>query len=443
VSVVWLSPRRLFRAFRVPVVVAVAAAAVIVAPRVVVSVVSHPAGIGGGVRVSPASSGGSGSPDLYFYFASDGHLWFPANWPGVYWGESLSAEFDCDFPSGTQHFTGYGTMADPYMYAPFPVPSNWPGSFWTGVQCDNYAGHWEFVPATNIVLRDPAGNVVWSGATKEDLLRALGVGGGNSTRDARVCNQGSRPVTCSSGDFWHTFTDVAIPARGVPGVGLGVRRTYNSLSAGVGGPFGFGWACSFCVTLSIDGGGTARITQENGSQAVFAADGSGGFASPAGQYATLVRNADGTYTYSRRGEDVLMFTAGGALRREADPDGDGVSFGRDASGRVTSIADDAGRALTLAYGADGHVASVSDPLGRTTTYGYDSAGDLTSSTDPAGHTWSFGYDANHVMTSMTDPDGGVTTNTYDAAARVLTQTDPANRETDYAGRPRSPTRRVT
>ncbi|MEW6155330.1 MAG: LamG-like jellyroll fold domain-containing protein, partial [Actinomycetota bacterium] len=45
------------------------------------------------------------------------------------------------------------------------------------------------------------------------------------------------PVNTATGNFWHTFTDLTIPGRGVP---LRLQRTYNSDLAAVDGPFGKG-----------------------------------------------------------------------------------------------------------------------------------------------------------------------------------------------------------
>ena len=51
------------------------------------------------------------------------------------------------------------------------------------------------------------------------------------------CNATSHPVNCEFGNFWHTFSDFAIPDRGLP---LGLSRTYNSLNASYNGMFGYG-----------------------------------------------------------------------------------------------------------------------------------------------------------------------------------------------------------
>jgi RHS repeat-associated protein len=253
-----------------------------------------------------------------------------------------------------------------------------------------------------------------------------GVGGGNATTNTQTCNQTNNPVTCSSGDFWHTLTDVAAAGRGG---GMRVARTYNSLVAASNGPFGFGWSCTFCTSLALNEG-VATVTLGNGAPVTFVAQSAGVFAPTAGQFASLVRNADGTYTFTVRARQTFTFNASGLLTASSDVDGNTLIYGY-TGGNVTSITDKAGRVITVAY-TGGLVSSVTDPLNRVTTYGYDAAGNLTSSTDPSNRTTGYGYDANHLMLTLTDPAGGVVTNTYDSTARVLTQTDQAQRTTAFA-----------
>ncbi|MCA1833757.1 MAG: DUF6531 domain-containing protein [Actinomycetota bacterium] len=56
------------------------------------------------------------------------------------------------------------------------------------------------------------------------------------------------PIDTATGNFWHSFQDLAIPGRG-PAIDF--SRTYNALAAAVDGPFGFGWSDSYAMSLSI------------------------------------------------------------------------------------------------------------------------------------------------------------------------------------------------
>jgi hypothetical protein len=73
-------------------------------------------------------------------------------------------------------------------------------------------------------------------------------GGGNLSEKCVQCfvskfvNKTKTPVDVSTGNFWHTFDDLSVPGRGPT---LDLSQTYNSLSAGTNGPFGYGW--SYCM----------------------------------------------------------------------------------------------------------------------------------------------------------------------------------------------------
>lgn len=263
-------------------------------------------------------------------------------------------------------------------------------------------------------------------------LKATGIGNNKnkSVRNNPTCSR-AKPVNCASGDFWHSFTDVAIPGRGPA---LDLERTYNSLSASSEGIFGHGWASTYDMHLTTNGDGTTTITAEDGSEVTGAPVGGGSYGFPSWVDSTLTQNGDGTWTFVRHQTQTFVFSSRGQLLSIADPNGykTTLSYG---SGRLSTVTDPAGRALAFAYGANGLVSSVTDPGSRVTSYGYDGSDDLTSVTDPASGVTSFTYDGNHQLVTMTDPRGGVLTNVYDGLGRVTSQTDAMNRTTtfSYAG----------
>ena len=270
------------------------------------------------------------------------------------------------------------------------------------------------------VLAFPAGK--FQGTTET-------AGGGSKTGHTNQCDSGGWPVNCATGEFWHTFDDLAVPGRGPA---LDLTRTYSSLAAGTDSPFGFGWSSAYTMSLAVDpASGAVQVTQENGSTTVFTPS-NGGYAAPPREFATLTKNADGTWTFIRHQQQRFAFDANGRLTAISDLNGYTTALSYDSSGRLTTVSDPAGRTLTVAHGANSKIAKVTDPAGRNVSYGYDGSGNLTSVTDVAGGTWAFAYDTAHLMTAMTDPRGSKVTNVYDATGRVTSQTDPVGRTTTFA-----------
>ncbi len=62
--------------------------------------------------------------------------------------------------------------------------------------------------------------------------------GGNTDSGNPLCQHGAHPINCATGEFWHTFDDLAIPRRGVP---LHFTHSYSSQQAAQNGTLGYGW----------------------------------------------------------------------------------------------------------------------------------------------------------------------------------------------------------
>jgi RHS repeat-associated protein len=274
-------------------------------------------------------------------------------------------------------------------------------------------------------------------ANQEEPAYGTALGSSSAAVSARRCNRAD-PVDCASGDFWQTFTDVSVPGRGPA---LDLTRTYNDQDSAASGMFGTGWSSSYDQHLTFDQDGSVTITLADGSQVVAEPDGSGGWTVPPWADSTLVKNSDGTYTYTRQATLFLTFapgsygstgSSGGQLQSLRDLNGYTTTLGYTSAGQLSSVTDSSGRSIQVNSGPGGLVSSVTDPAGRTTSYQYDSNGNLTSVTDPLGRAWTFTYDSNHQMLTMTDPLGNTTTNSYDSLGRVTSQTDPAGLTTTFA-----------
>lgn len=243
------------------------------------------------------------------------------------------------------------------------------------------------------------------------------------------------PVNTATGNFWHTFGDLAVPGRGMP---LAVSHTYNSLMAATDGPLGFGWTFSASMAFTRDRRGTITVHQENGSRVRFTRSKGGRYVALPRVVATLARNANGTITLTRGARERFIFSARGQLLKEQDLNGYATIFAYNGLHQLVTMIDPAKRRLILRYTGP-HLTSVIDPIGRRVRFGYDRRGNLTAVTNVNGGTTHFTYDAHHLLLTMTDPRGGVLTNHYDAKHRVDRQTNQLGRRTTftYTGRPGS------
>ena len=277
--------------------------------------------------------------------------------------------------------------------------------------------------------------------------RELAAGGHNPSEFCLRCFMGKLmafvlPVDAPTGNFWHSFTDLNIPGRGV---GLDLTRTYNSVDAGTDGPFGYGWSFPYGMSLTFPDATHVVVSQENGTQVTFTEQAGGIYTAPPRVTATLVHDKDGTWTFVRRARETFAFNSGGRLTREEDLNGNVTSLAYNAQGELESVTDPAGRKLTFTS-TGSHISSVTDPLGRVVRYSYDQTGDLTDVTDVGGGDTHFTYDGAHRMLTMRLPaqapgvpgsTGATIGNVYDGQGRVTEQTDQLGRTTkfSYSGEP--------
>ncbi len=264
--------------------------------------------------------------------------------------------------------------------------------------------------------------------------------GCNSTEYTTTRSFTRHPINAATGDFYHTFTDIAIPGRGIP---LRTTRTYNSLLALQDGPFGYGWSSDIGGNLVTDASGVITVTENTGTVVTFDHT-VAGYEPPSRVMATLRDNGNATLAFTDiRTQTTFVYTTPtttttGQLVRMIDRNGYVTILGY-SGGQLTSVTDPAHRSLTFTYSGT-HISQISDPIGRTVVYTYSTAGDLTAVRDVSGGITRFSYYPNtHLMRTMTDPGGGTIVNTYDGdgSRRVISQTDALNRTTafTYTGGP--------
>ncbi len=248
----------------------------------------------------------------------------------------------------------------------------------------------------------------------------------------------AQTVSCATGDFWHTVTDLAIPGRGIP---LNFTRTYNSVIANQNGPLGYGWTDNYNMFLTQDISGNVGMNEEGGTTVSFSQTAPGVYQAPSRVLATLTSNGDGTLTFARQDQEKFIFTVPttttvGQLVKEVDRNGYATTLSY-ANGLLSTVIDPAGRQLNFAYYTTAPysscISAITDPAGRSVNFFYDASGNLATAFDVnGGHTSFTYYPGTHLLQTMTDPNGGVLTNTYDPSGRVVAQNDPMNRATAFS-----------
>ena len=243
------------------------------------------------------------------------------------------------------------------------------------------------------------------------------------------------PVNTATGGLSESFNDFSIPGRGIA---LNLSRTYDSLGAGTDGPFGFGWASSYGMSLTQANGGVT-VNQEGGSSVSFTPSPSG-YTTNSRVLASLTLNPDGTFTFERPDQIRYVFSSRGWLIKEIDRNGYVTTLGYNGSDQLATITDPGGRALTINW-TGSHISSITDTVSRGVSYFYDGNGNLDHVIDVGGGTTQFGYDSNHLMTLFKDPKCQATTgcagvvNVFDGSGRVTRQTDSLGRVTTFSYAP--------
>lgn len=227
-------------------------------------------------------------------------------------------------------------------------------------------------------------------------------------------------IDTSTGAF--AFSDRDLATEGA--LPLVLTRYYNGHSDRLG-TLGYRWSHTFDTRLVITDDNDAGVVYGSGREVFFDGNSSGTVFAPADPRVkdTLVKNGDGTYTFTTKDRLAYRFSALGVLSSITDPNGKAITLAYDGNGRLTTATDPGGRTFTFAYNAAGRITTVTDPTNAVVTYTYDAAGDLVSATDPVNGTQTYAY-SKHRLTQVVDKNNQVLfTNTLDNVHRVTQQTD--------------------
>ncbi len=245
-----------------------------------------------------------------------------------------------------------------------------------------------------------------------------------------------KPFNSRTGNLFRTDTDLTDPTPGRP---LIWARTYNSQAVGdpatppVG--LGPGWQDPYATHL-ITTSSVITVVSPEGNLLQFLDQGDGTFRPFPGVDATLVQNADGSYTEGTWAQESVTFNAAGMPTTMTDAHGRSLQLLYDGQGRLQTVQDasNPARALTITYATDGsnHIVTVGDEVGQTVQYSYDGNGNLSGVVNALGRPASpltYAYqDATrgHLLTGVTNALGqSVEQTSFDGATppRVSSQTE--------------------
>lgn len=202
----------------------------------------------------------------------------------------------------------------------------------------------------------------------------------------------------------------------------GMTLYYNSLDP-ANGSLGRGWSHNYDMSLKENTEGSVLISEPNWKYDYFTLTNGTYTASP-GNYSTLAKKTDGTFSLTQKDGQVYSF-ANGKVASIVDRNANTTTFTYNGNNLAT-VTDSSGRLVSLSYDAANHLTSITDPSGNV----YPTAvaeNRLANITQPDGGQWRYTYDANAYMLTKTDPLGNITSYVYDDQHRVTTSADPEGR----------------
>lgn len=255
-------------------------------------------------------------------------------------------------------------------------------------------------------------------------------------RDPKAINiisKVSDPVDTATGA--HLLERKLLGCHGVQEVNFDVE--YNSLLLGAG-PLGRGWGHNYETWLEeqTDGSIKAHWTANRWNQFTMGANNQYVSSEQATQYDVLTRNADNSYTLTRKDKNVYQFDQNGRLLTIQNKYKQAIDLDYNTSGQLTSITEPiTGKYLTLQYNATGNIEKAVDNLNRQVQFAYNDENNLTGITDADGNSITYTYNSQgQVLSAVDGKDQQIFVNTYDDKGRVSTQDDgvPGNQIATFA-----------
>lgn len=212
---------------------------------------------------------------------------------------------------------------------------------------------------------------------------------------------------------------------------IAISLFYKSLPA-YNGPLGTGWSHSYDISLTMNADGSVILKNGNGDKRYYTKSGST-YVSPAGDYSTLVKNADNSYTISYRDGSKYNFDTVGKITALIDRYQNAITFVP--NGNILTITDSTGRSATITYDTSTNpprISSITDPNYNVYNFSYQGS-NLYRVTNPeatygAGRGyWEYQYTADGLLWTKRDPNGNPSQYSYYADKKMQTATDPNGR----------------
>lgn len=235
------------------------------------------------------------------------------------------------------------------------------------------------------------------------------------------------PVSFSSGDMYHEFTDFVV--RGRTGASsIRFERKYSTQPYKPLGDLGPGWTHNFQTRVLTDG--FDELRPEIQGNIVWIKDG--------GNKVVFNRNADGTYTAPSGVREVLTeFSDRFEVKRKG---GNFYAYSKNVAGvpagRLLYFEEVHGERITANYNSSGQLESVEAPFAGEVTFQYNGQGLLTSVHRVRDNlAYTFAYNSSGYLESSVDFDSNTTRYSYvtdrpgTKAQNLLNKiTDPLNQE---------------
>ena len=193
----------------------------------------------------------------------------------------------------------------------------------------------------------------------------------------------------------------------VPGLGLGISRSYNSdlSSRFTDSSFGYGWSCNWDMALEISSNGDLTFKQGTVSR-LYQPNFTNGYQTVAEDGSKMTKLSNGSYKLTERDGTTWLFSSQGVLTNVTDTNGNSITCGYGADGKLSTLSHSSGEKITITRDNAGRITNLADTHGNGTNYTYDANGNLTSVTDAtSGVSVTYAYGDSHNLTQVTSIDG--------------------------------------